>query len=234
MDRREALFNQIESYLRDELTADERSAFEREMAANTDLQREVRVQRDLQHAIELNGVESTIADVDRAYHSPKIKSLTWVKIAAGLAILISVGIWAMTRASHTDKLFAEHVTEEPGLPVPMSSEASFEFYDAMVDFKMGKYDLAIEKWSLLESSGRFNDTLDYFIGVSHFELGEYPSAVERFELVNADSEKFGAKAQWYSVLAYLKLQELDKIREVKVIPDSPYAERIAEIRNALD
>ncbi len=234
MDKREALFNQIESYLNNNLTSDQREAFEREMASDSELRKEVQVQSDLQHAVEMHGVEKSIAEVDQAYHSKKGSGRFWMKIAAGIAVFVAVGIWAITRPSHTEKLFAKNLTQEPGLPVPMSSETSFEFYDAMVDFKMGKYELAIQKWSNIESTGRYADTLDYFIGVAHFELGDYQSAVKQLERVDSNAGKFANKAQWYTVLSSLQLEDFDRIREVQVDRGSPYADRIDEIRNALD
>src|SRR5690606_34600771 len=111
----------------------------------------------------------------------------WLAIAAGIAALIAVGIWALNFQSETDSLFAQYHTTDPGLPVPMSASEEYIFHDAMVDYKAEKYATAIEKWKALSAETPENTTISYYLGASFFNQEKYNEALPYFEMVMTDS-----------------------------------------------
>ncbi len=158
----------------------------------------------------------------------------WLKYAAALALLIGAALWYMNRPSANEQLFAEFHVADPGLPVPMSATSKPIFHDAMVDYKMGTYDKAIAKWQTQLADSPDNDTLRYYIASAHLEAGELKAAIELYEgLVDNRSTTFRSKAEWYLFLAHLRAGNEAAVRATEVAPDSPYASRIATIKERL-
>jgi tetratricopeptide (TPR) repeat protein len=229
------LFERIESYLLGTQSADEKEAFEVELEASEALRAEVEVQRELQTSIELGSLASTLDDIHGSHHSSKLSSgKKWLSLAAGLAVFLVLTYWFTSAQTRAEELFAEYKTTEPGMPVPMSSTNQYDFYDAMVDYKTEKYDLAIRKWSALLVEKPHNDTVLYFIGSAHYNLNQYETALNFYGEMGVDSAgPYMYKAQWYTLLCDLKLGNNASV--LNVIPDvnSPYAERILSIQQAL-
>lgn len=230
------LFERIESYLMGNLSVEELRVFEIELEASEALRAEVRIQKDLQISIELGGLASTLEDIHHKNHSTSrlSGSKRWLGLAAGLAALIALTFWFTTSQTQTEKLFAEYATTDPGMPVPMSATNQYDFYDAMVDYKTEKYDLAIQKWSTLLVEKPNNDTLLYFTASAHFNLAQYQTALKLFAQMGIDSSApYNDKAQWYTVLCDLKLDNKASVLDVIPNVNSPYEERILSIQEAL-
>ena len=116
----------------------------------------------------------------------------------------------------------------------MSASVDYTFHDAMVDYKAEKYDKAIEKWTALSAETPDNLTITYYIGASFFNQEKYAEAIPYFEKVMMDSDsKFQAKAQWYTVLSWLKTENTEAINQVVPVADSPFAGKITSIQQEL-
>src|SRR5690606_36367030 len=105
----------------------------------------------------------------------------FLKIAATLAILVSVGIWALLQKSPGEKLYRQYFTPDPGLPTVMGNTDNFTFNEAMVYYKQGDYGAAIAQWEGLLPQKRDNDTLNYFLGAAHLAHGNVPEAIPFLE-----------------------------------------------------
>ena len=136
----------------------------------------------------------------------KVRYLYYSKFAAAAALIIAVGsIWFFSTPQN-EKLYTKHFKPDPGLPTTMSSTDNFEFYDGMVSYKHGDYDIAIEKWKTLNETNPENDTLNYFLGVAFLANKNVPDAIPYLENA-ADAEDnfaFLNDAYYYLGLAYMK------------------------------
>lgn len=227
----------IERYLLEKMDPNERNIFEAELDSNPELHTELNVQRELIRAVEVGGLKE---DLDKIHAKTIQKSSArpsrnnWFAIAAGLAAIIAVSIWAVNHQSANDSLFAQYSTTDPGLPVPMSASANYTFHDAMVDYKAEKYDKAIAKWTALLKEGKNDNPLNYYIGAAYFNQNNYAAALPWFQKeLNDSNGTFHAKAQWYELLCQLKLNETEKVLQTVALPDSPYKDRIESIQQDL-
>lgn len=228
-------FGRIENYLQGKMTDIEKKEFESELENNPEMKKEVAIQKELQLSIEAGGLKESLNEIHNAVIGETKQSKTnWFAIAAGIAILIAASVWILNFQSNTDALFAEYSTVDPGLPVPMSASVDYTFHDAMVDYKAEKYDKAIEKWTALSAETPDNLTITYYIGASFFNQEKYAEAIPYFEKVMMDSDsKFQAKAQWYTVLSWLKTENTEAINQVVPVADSPFAGKITSIQQEL-
>lgn len=228
-------FGRIENYLQGKMTVLEKQEFESEVKGNKELEREIAIQRDLQLSIEAGGLQDSLDGIHKAViREAKPAKNNWFAIAAGIAALIALGVWALNFQSQNDALFAQYSTVDPGLPVPMSASAEYSFHDAMVDYKAEKYNKSIEKWTTQLAENPQNLTITYYLGASFYNQEKYAEALPYFQKVMTDStSKFQAKAQWYVVLSWLKTNNTEAIKDISPIAESPYAEKINSIQQEL-
>lgn len=136
----------------------------------------------------------------------KVRSLNLSKIAIAAALVIAFGsIWFFNTPKN-EKLYSNYFKPDPGLPTTMSATNNFDFYDAMVKYKHGDYEEAIDKWKVLQEKKPENDTLNYFLGVAHLANKNVSDAIPFLErsIDAEDNFVFLDDAYLYLGLAYLK------------------------------
>lgn len=231
-------FEAIEAYVLGNMSAMEREAFELEMTKDDALRAEVHLQRENTLAVELGGMERMLRSVgaEHAGHAAKANGgwTQYLKYAAVVAIVLSGAFWMLTRPSTNERLFAEHYTADPGLPVAMSATDDHAFQDAMVAYKLGDYAEARGKWSSLLRSQPTNDTLRYYIASAALAMNDVVAAIPLLEGVAADpASTFSDKAQWYLFLTYLKVGDNAKAKTMRFDDAPAYGEQVRAIQAEL-
>ena len=236
------IFEKIEAYLLEELSQEEHAAFESRMVEDAVLKQEVEVQRQNMLAVEMGAFSnslSKIADeyknaypaIDRKGGSRGFSIMRVFSIAASIVLLVALSFWFMNRPDKYERIMAEHFVPDAGLPVPMSATDNYEFHDAMVDYKMEKFDKAISKWNALLIDSPQNDTLRYYIASAEFNAGRTEKAIPLYEgLAQDQNSVFQNKAEWYLFLAYLDSEQFDKLHAFSVPQDGSYSDRMREIK----
>jgi len=212
-------FELIERYLDGSMNSKEHSAFEESSKMDARLSQNVEEVRLLLQAVEEQSLQNKldnfhkeiISENDGSKLVEPIKRLSFsfknFTIAASLALLMGLSYWLLFEQKSTDeKLFAQYFQVDPGLVTPMSTTSNYEFYRGMVDYKQGKYDLAIERWNPLLTQKPENDTLNYFIGISYLAKDDGEKAIEFLsKAINSPSSIFKDEAWYY--LGLIKLKE---------------------------
>lgn len=157
--------------------------------------------------------------------------MTW-SIAA--TIILALGIFAfMNNESSSEKLFAKHFTPDPGLPTVMSTTSEYSFYDAMVNYKEEKYNLAIEKWESLLPTKPTNDTLNFYLGVSYLAEGNATRASQYLlETLKTNQSIFTDDAYYFAALSEIKQDNFEAAKKLLAQSDSKRSKvLLAEITN---
>jgi hypothetical protein len=230
-------FDLIESYLMEDMNADERKSFELELEERADLREELEIQKDLVKAIQIGGLKEELKEIHEQQQSASTRSSripVW-GIAASIAVILTIGLWLSQPSDPTNAdLFAEYSTTDPGLPVTMGASDNYVFKDAMVDYKQGDYQTAINKWIELQPEFGASDTLNYYLAMAHFNLEEYDQAENYIAQVRTStSNRLRAKAQWYEVLIALRTNDVDFIKSLEIVEGSEYEREILEIKEIL-
>jgi len=236
------VFERIDAFLSNRMNAAEKAEMERDMAADSDLYSEVKLQKELKRAVELGALKEVLHSIDdqnrqrTSTPSDAQPRRYWWAMAASFVALVGMGIWILGKpeAKH-ERIFAEYAYTDPGLPVPMSTTDQYAFYDAMVDYKNELYPRAIDKWKELLSTKPANDTLLFYIASSYFNEGHFNSAISYFEKVADHPESvFRARSQFYLALAWLQTKDDHRIHELVSRSDSLYRNEIESISNKLN
>lgn len=202
---------EFERFLMNQMGLEEETAFQEKLGSDDVLKGQFEQFKTLFFAIEEEGLRKaldefheTVPEVGRPQNN-----FNFYRIAAGVAIIIALGIWFFNRPNPHEKLFKEHFTPDPGLPTVMGNNDNYAFYEAMVDYKQGYYEIAIEKWNKLHSSKPNNDTLNYFLGAAYLANGDEQNAVSYLKRNIKEEESFFKNDAFFLLgLAYLKTGQI--------------------------
>lgn len=214
------LFETIERYLNDTMDISEKIEFEKSLKEDGILQQQVKEAEVLLLGIEsaslkekMNEFHSQLeaeSPIRRMTTSGRTNNRTFYAIAASVVILLGV-FWIFNPKSANEKLFEQYFLVDPGLPTTMGTNNEFSFYDGMVNYKREEYDQALIKWTQLLPHKEDNDTLNYFIGVTHLAKGDISKAIPFLEKVTLQSESMFLKDSYF----YLGLSNLKNIEVAK-------------------
>ncbi|TBN05508.1 tetratricopeptide repeat protein [Hyunsoonleella flava] len=233
----EELLETIERYLNGTLSTPELKDFNRLLDLDEDFRAQVEDVRTMLFGIEAQSLKEQLnefhEDVPKATtkeRSPeqKVRFLRYSRIAAAAAIIIAVGsIWFFSTPQN-EKLYANYFKPDPGLPTTMSSTNNYDFYEAMVDYKHGDYQDAIDKWTVLAEEKPENDTINYFLGIAYMANRKEAQAIPFLErTVEApDNFKFLDDAYYYLGLAYLKAGNLELAKKNLSLSKSDKAKEV--------
>lgn len=205
----------MEAYLSGQMTPQEHDAFKARIGTDPALQEARLLITGVREAILMEKMNSFHDSATKRIPSiaPEKKTRTWWMAAAVAAIVIATSAVFLFKNSGEDKLVAAYFEADPGLATAMSSGEDYAFNRGMVDYKMGKYQEAIDVWRPLEAAAPANDTLHYFSGVSFLALKKTDSAVRHLRLAWDNSgSSFRSDAGWYLALALLDQGKKDEAR----------------------
>ena len=224
-------WEQIENYVLDNMTPEERAAFDAELANDPALQLKVENMRlllvGLKEGILHNKLDTFHQQVPKAAKEIKMNRRpssvkTWL-IAASILLLAGVGGWLLlAKGNSNERLFAAYFKPDPGLITAMSATDNYAFERAMIDYKKGDYAAAIQTWDSLQKTQPANDTLNYFLGAAHLANENSKAAVSYLQKATT-SAFFKDDAYWYLGLALLK--EGKKAEAKKAISQSTHAQK---------
>ncbi len=215
------IFEEVDRFVTGKMNEKERRLFESRLEFDNELAQNVEVHRKLVLAVE----EFSIREKFSAIHSKFFKSgsnsnrnllvrlsaktLLW---AASVLVLIAIGSYFLFfQKSANEQIFYANFNPDPGLPTVMGSSNNYEFYDAMIDYKRGNYETAIQKWEQLSVEKPQNDTLNYFLGVAYLAKENANKAIEYLTKAQEKSNSiFINETYFYLGLAYLKHNDLEK------------------------
>lgn len=200
------------------MVSEELKAFNLKLENNPEFKAQVEDVRILLTGIEVQSLKEQLDEFHKEIplrklepNTSRLRSLDFKKWAVAAVLILSVGGFWFFNQNTNDKLYAKYFTPDPGLPTTMSNSANYSFYDAMVDYKQGDYKSAIQKWEALNSK---NDTVNYFLGVSHLALKNQDNAIAFLEKSIQDSDfSLASEANFYLGLAYLKDNQIEKAIE---------------------
>jgi tetratricopeptide (TPR) repeat protein len=157
--------------------------------------------------------EVTVSEQLNHFHMPfnqekpvrKIFRWQWAVVASVVAVIGFASILLLKKSSE-EKLFAQYYKPDVGLPTMMGISERYEFENAMVSYKTGDYQKAIDSWQLLLKDNPGNDTLNYFIGSALIADRQVKQALPYFDkTLTVSNSAFEQEARWFKALALLHM-----------------------------
>lgn len=222
MEVSEILMDRMDKYLEGAMSEEEIKAFESELQTNSELARAFEQHKETILTIESIGMKDEIAEVIRQNRNQSEKKARTVSfnrsaIAVAASLVILIGAFFFLKPSGTSSglsLYSSLYQADPGLPTLMGATDNPIFSDAMVSYKEGKYQEALESFNVLSVANPGNDTLAFYQGICYLELNQTQESIQSFDQIDPSKPIWGNKAEWYKAMAWLKADQVQNAREI--------------------
>lgn len=229
---------EIRNYLEGKLTSDELAGFDASLQSNADLASEVEMQREIRKTVRVSGMKSDleVAHTDwvrsqgseiKQLVSPKREGSHFWKIAIAASFIFAIALFALWKVQPPipeQALAMEYLITDPGLPTLMSANSN-KIDDAMIDYKMGNFNVATHKFKTLAPS----DTVNYYLANSLIGEKKYNNALEILAKIPPSSTYF-PHVQWYTGLIKLYGGQADNPELKSILDDTTHPDHT----NAVD
>lgn len=231
-------FERIEAYLNHSLSEEEAVAFEKRLKNDKVFFEKVEDIKITMTGIETQALKEQLDTFHNQFTSKenntttfetKLRYLRWRRIAVAAVVIIAAGSLWFLNMNANERLYTEFYSPDPGLPTTMSSNDSYEFYNAMVSYKRGQYEKALKTWNNQLRTKVDNDTLNYFVGSALMANQQENKAIPYLQQVaTQDNSVFKNEALYYLGLAYLKNDQKEEAVESLKASDMPNAKDLLE------
>ncbi|MCB0625473.1 MAG: tetratricopeptide repeat protein [Saprospiraceae bacterium] len=227
-------YDQIERFLRDEMTPEERRAFEQQLSGDRALQDELRLHAELAETLQgeqVHRLRAVLKETDRTWQRPddargpgKVVGIGLrqiLAIAATLALLVVSWqlFFRQDRISDREQLFAAQFEPYPMVLAQRdgqdSSTAGGLQAEAVNAYAAADYAAAAEAFTRLADSRPDQSAYLFYAAVSELAAGHPELAAPSFrELLSREDHLFAEQSRWYLALAYWKQGEYERAEEL--------------------
>lgn len=229
MDNEELDIELIEKYLKGTLTPEELKNFDQRIKDDADFAEKIEDYKDIIDGIQLASHHEFKAEVasweeEIKAEEGKGKQLVftpWKKylsIAATLILLVTAGIYFLMppKAVDSQHLFYAYFTPYEDIITVRGDESDVfqeKLQQAMVHYNNQNYQGAITLFrSYLESKPE-DDAARLYLGICFLTEKEFKKSIDSFDPIISTEGRFKDQAEWYSALAYLASQDLDRAKQ---------------------
>ncbi len=220
----------IDRYLRDEMSTSERLAFESKVSQDAALQRELDLHRDLMAGMEYHYNASlkrklqAREEASTPTHTPVAKPasrgrrffLVSMGIAATFLILFIGGYFYLSSTTAPTEFYYAYYQPYPNIINPVERSGVMPedtLARALIAYERGDFQQAIQMFQ--EAKNELSPGHQFYLALSHLESGNQLSAIEHLqEVIIAQDDTFYLPALWYQGLAHLAAQQPEEAKEV--------------------
>jgi tetratricopeptide (TPR) repeat protein len=237
----------IERYLSGEMSPPEREIFEREVASNPALAKELKISRTIDSALandDIIDLRQKLLEVykesNKAQSHVPVVFLNFRKFwyaAASVILLAAIGsalFFALPGGKSNISLFKQYYTSENLVDITRASDANI--VEAVIKFQEKDYILAARLFKNLLEVDNSNLAYWFYYGVSSIETESYNEAVQAFTNILANNQNLYVEhARWYLGLTYLKSDQTEQARkQFLIVANDPDNSHQKEARRILE
>lgn len=240
---------QIKKYLANELSPQERNAFEQEMESDPFLMEAIdglTMSNPSWSMPDLNLKEIALnAGIDAQLNKPKkgkILAMPFFRYAAaacivGVLALVSWRLFLAPKALDEQAIYAAYfhpLTHPDG--VVRGAQSKSDEATAIQAYENEDYFEAIKYYEKLVSNNSTNVKNNLFLGVSYLATNQPKKAIDVFSKIT-NSEEYHTDIEWYLALAYLKNKDLQQAQAIFTMlakEESYYQKQTLEILTKID
>ena len=136
---------------------------------------------------------------------------SWIKVAAAVVILASTSIvyFSLSDRSSLDGLLLSELESPYRISTTLRNASTEKANQGYAAYNIGDYENALVMLKDVKSAQAI-----YVKGLSHLYRAEYPLAIEEFLDEGLVKSRFEEQSRWYLAVAYLKIRDMEKSREV--------------------
>ncbi len=233
---------EIEKYLDNDMSLEEKETFEAEVNSNPALAEELKLQQDMRLVYEdeqwiegdkqilknkeAKSLKSFFKSKEAAFLKTSIeevvienrsrnKSFYFIGVAASITILIIISLFVF-KGNGNDKLYTQYIQIDdiPSL-ITRGEDNNGLIKKAQLLFENKKYNEAIEVFTQYQNETQSINSLSYiYTGIAYLELDEFDKAMYQFELLSRSNTLHAKKANWYMAMVYLKQNNKQQLQMI--------------------
>jgi tetratricopeptide (TPR) repeat protein len=230
----EAIYTEIiDKYLNGELAGEELKAFEDKLKTDRQLQKELKLERELNQIIldedtidfrkEVVGIREEMQQhkSDKSPQTVKLSSSKWYLLAASIVVLVGLLgylYFIQNQQISNEKLFAQYYSKYPSNLAERSDGdiSNNPFVLGLNEYEADNFEGAIRYLSLAINEDSLNYAARLYLGISHMENNNLDKAIEDFKrIISEPGNVFIGQAKWFLALTYLKTDDVDYREETK-------------------
>lgn len=232
----------IGQYLNGELKGAELEAFEEKLKTDTQLQKELKLEQDLDKIIldedifdfrkEVVEVRQEMKNEEPFENNEQNKTLEiklgdrnqssnkWYLIAASVIIMVGLAgyfYYLQYQTVSNERLFAQYYSAYPSDLAERSDDISSSdpFILGLIEYEEGNFIDASRFLSLAVENDYQNFSAYLYLGISFLEMDSLSKAINGFNLIiNDHNNLFTDQAKWYLALTYIKANDKKYQKEI--------------------
>lgn len=220
-------FDNIDAYLKNELSINDKKMFEQQMSNDSSLAEAVQQQRAAMKLVEVIGDKELKSQIKNALQkrdqtNTTVRSIKprWqliVGVAASLLIIV-VGLWFLMNKPSNEALFASNYEVYKLNVNSRDNNLSENIRQAVRLYESANYMIALPLFNDIYQADQDSKWL-IAQAIGMIELNQFQPAVDILANVRAnDQDAYQGPALWYTAMAYLKLDQREKaIENIKVL-----------------
>lgn len=213
-------------YLDNEMTTEERGAFEKVLKENKELQKELELYRDINYVIakedtidfkhQLNKAKQNHENNKVNNTSPRLIKLRIVALSGAAAAVAAIIIYLYSFNMDSDSLYEKYYSiPEMSMIIRSTDTGSVLFNEAIVQYQNENYVKAASMFAQIDSIENEAYAIKYYAGISNLASDAESIAISYFdEVIENGTNPFVSKALWFQGLAYLSLNDKESAKKV--------------------
>ncbi|WP_109300518.1 tol-pal system YbgF family protein [Aquimarina sp. AU474] len=234
---------EIEKYLDNEMSVEEKQAFEIKVGNDITLAEELKLQKDMRLVYNEEDWAEGNKEILKNSEAKQLKSFfksdetavlktsineviaenrlstsnrrpLFIGIAAAIAVLMTISLFVF-KDSSTDKLYAQYIQVDdiPSL-ITRGEENDKLIENAQLLFEDKKYNEAITIFVKYQSEAESINPLSYiYTGIAYLEVDNFDKAIGQFNSLASSGTLQSKKADWYRAMVYLKQNNRELLLE---------------------
>ncbi|MFH6986643.1 tol-pal system YbgF family protein [Flavobacterium collinsii] len=230
----------FDQYLQEEMTAEERDSFEKQLSEDHELASEFETFKEVQlqlrnkfeHEEEREAFAANLTKVSEKHfnaNKPKVVRMRPWYFAAAASIIILFGLFFF---DYNQTPEFEDFNHPETASFVERGDTDETLKQAEKAFNEGKYVLAIPFFEELLSENKTAE-MQYFYGISLLEEDHYKQAEAIFNELKSGTSAYKEKAKWYLALSKLKQKDYNGCREILQTISQDY-ENYDDVQELLD
>lgn len=249
-------FERIDKYLKNQMSATERQAFEADLVNNKELASEYEIQQVEEQLLDVfarDHIQKQLQQIKEKKVAPsptyarRRVLITSLSIAAGLLLLFTFGrdwLFPNTAVDQSQIVLSLYEAYPPTfgtLTRDGSTEADMDSSRLMTSILMeseplpAQLDQAIDYF---QGQVAANPIALYYLGHGLFKATQYQAAVQAFRTLQSTSSPYQTDAAFFECLALVQTGATEeahqRIDELIAVPDQPYIEPLLELKRGLE
>ena len=222
-------YEMISQYLGGELSGEALITFEKEIASNPALAKEISLYKTideempfrLKHQEEKKNLSATLRRFNEAYFNKpvaKVKNITRWWYAAGAvaaaAILIFIFKPFSSQTFNNEQLFANYIKDVEDLPGSQRGSNDTVLLNAISLYNKKDYVNTLPLLQNILTNKPGETELVLATGICYLQTGKYDTAINVFNKIVDGASVFKNKATWYKALTYLKQDKREECYKI--------------------